>query len=239
MDYKDTLNLPKTDFQMKARLSQKEPEMLKAWESSALYAKMLEAGRTRTAYILHDGPPYANGHIHLGHALNKILKDLIIKSRYMAGYATPYVPGWDCHGLPIELQVEKESKKKKIENPDTRRLCREYAKKFVEIQREEFKRLGIFGEWDKPYLTMDYRYQATILKELGCFVEKGLVYKGKKPVHWCSSCRTALAEAEVEQRRAPGGGPRDPRPRDPAPRRLSGHRLRGVVPGTARAFQGR
>ncbi len=196
MDYKDTLNLPKTDFQMKARLSKKEPEMLEGWESSALYAKIVEAGKGRPSYILHDGPPYANGHIHLGHALNKILKDLIIKSRFMTGFATPYIPGWDCHGLPIELQVEKESKK--LENPDTRKLCREYAKKFVEIQREEFKRLGIFGEWGEPYLTMDYGYQASILTELGSFVENGLVYKGKKPVHWCSSCRTALAEAEVE-----------------------------------------
>ncbi len=199
-DYKETLNLPQTDFQMKARLSQKEPEMLKKWEEAGLYDKIKEAGKDRPKYILHDGPPYANGHIHLGHALNKTLKDIVVKSRTMSGFSAEYVPGWDCHGLPIELQVEKKFKEKKKELGKTavRKACREYANKFVSIQRDEFKRLGIFGEWENPYLTMNYGYQAAILSELGRFVEEGLVYKGKKPVHWCSSCSTALAEAEVE-----------------------------------------
>jgi len=200
MDYKATLNLPQTDFQMKAELPKKEPEMLKAWEDSGLYAKMMEAGKGRKKYTLHDGPPYANGNIHIGHALNKILKDIIVKSRTMSGYSADYLPGWDCHGLPIELQVEKElgEKKQELTKVDIRKRCREYAMRFVEIQKEEFKRLGVFGQWDAPYLTMNYGYEATIMRELGKFVEKGLVYKGKKPVHWCSSCATALAEAEVE-----------------------------------------
>ncbi len=200
MDYKSTLNLPKTDFQMKAELPKKEPEMLKSWEDSGLYEKIMAGGRGREKYILHDGPPYANGNIHIGHALNKILKDFIVKSRSMSGFATDYVPGWDCHGLPIELQVEKElgQKKQDMSKAEIRKRCREYASRFVDIQREDFKRLGVFGQWDKPYLTMEFGYQASILKELGRFFENGLVYKGKKPVHWCSSCRTALAEAEVE-----------------------------------------
>lgn len=200
MDYKATLNLPKTDFQMKAELPRKEPEMLKNWESGGLYKKIMDAGKGRPAYTLHDGPPYANGNIHIGHALNKILKDIVVKSRFMSGFSTDYVPGWDCHGLPIELQVEKElgSKKQELSKVGVRKRCRAYAENFVNIQREDFKRLGVFGEWDNPYLTMNYGYQASILRELGRFVENGLVYKGKKPVHWCSSCRTALAEAEVE-----------------------------------------
>ncbi|MBE9528996.1 MAG: class I tRNA ligase family protein, partial [Proteobacteria bacterium] len=185
---------------MKARLSQKEPEMLKRWEEAGLYEKITEAGKDKPKYVLHDGPPYANGHIHLGHALNKTLKDIVVKSRTMGGFSAEYVPGWDCHGLPIELQVEKKFKDKKAEPTKTevRKACREYAAEFVGIQRDEFKRLGIFGEWDNPYLTMNHGYQASILSELGKVVEAGLVYKGKKPVHWCSSCSTALAEAEVE-----------------------------------------
>ncbi|HBO84889.1 MAG: isoleucine--tRNA ligase [Deltaproteobacteria bacterium GWC2_42_11] len=200
MDYKTTLNLPKTDFPMKANLSKNEPEILKRWEENWLYNKILQAGKDREKYVLHDGPPYANGHIHIGHALNKILKDIIVKAKYMSGFATDYVPGWDCHGLPIELQVEKDSgaKKSTISKIEIRKKCRAYAEKFVNIQREEFKRLGVFGEWDNPYLTMNFSYQSAILRELGRCVEKGLVYKGKKPVHWCSSCQTALAEAEVE-----------------------------------------
>ncbi|GMR05038.1 MAG: isoleucine--tRNA ligase [Thermodesulfobacteriota bacterium] len=200
MDYKATLNLPKTAFQMKARLSTTEPEALKGWEESGLYKKIMAEGKGREKFILHDGPPYANGHIHMGHALNKILKDIIVKSFFMKGFATDYVPGWDCHGLPIELQVEKEFKGKKEnpEKPEIRKRCRDYAGKFVEIQRDEFKRLGVFGDWENPYLTMNFSYQAAIMRELGKFVKKGLVYKGKKPVHWCASCRTALAEAEVE-----------------------------------------
>lgn len=200
IDYKNTLNLPKTDFQMRAELPKKEPETLKAWEESGLYKKITEAGKGRDKYILHDGPPYANGNIHIGHALNKLLKDFIVKSRSMMGFATDYVPGWDCHGLPIELQVEKElgGKKQSLSKAEIRKRCRAYASKFIDVQRADFKRLGVFGEWDNPYLTMNFSYQASIMRELGRFVEKGLVYKGKKPVHWCSSCATALAEAEVE-----------------------------------------
>ncbi len=200
MDYKATLNLPKTDFQMKAELQKKEPETLKRWETEGLYKKIMDSGKGRPKYTLHDGPPYANGNIHIGHALNKILKDFVVKSRQMTGYSSDYVPGWDCHGLPIELQVEKElgQKKQEISKGEVRKRCRAYAEKFVNIQREEFKRLGVFGEWANPYLTMNYGYQASILRELGRFNANGLVYKGKKPVHWCSSCRTALAEAEVE-----------------------------------------
>ncbi|MBI5893210.1 MAG: isoleucine--tRNA ligase [Deltaproteobacteria bacterium] len=200
MDYKTTLNLPKTDFPMKANLSKNEPEIIKKWEEKGIYNKISQTGKNRQKYILHDGPPYANGHIHIGHALNKILKDIIVKSKYMSGFATDYVPGWDCHGLPIELQVEKDlgAKKNTISKVEVRKKCRAYAEKFVNIQKEEFKRLGIFGEWDEPYLTMNYKYQSDILRELGKCVEKGIIYKGKKPVHWCSSCQTALAEAEVE-----------------------------------------
>ncbi len=199
MDYKDTLNLPQTAFPMKANLIKKEVEMLEFWEKGKIYQKMQEK-ESHASYILHDGPPYANGHIHLGHTLNKILKDIIVKYRTMKGYHSPYVPGWDCHGLPIEHQVDKELGAKKAETSilEKRRLCREYAQKFVDIQREEFKRLGVFGDWDKPYITMDYKYEASIVRELGRFVEKGYVYKGKKPVHWCPNCVTALAEAEVE-----------------------------------------
>ncbi len=202
MDYKDTLNLPKTSFPMKANLPKREPEIIKSWESEHIYGKILETGRGRKKYILHDGPPYANGHIHLGTALNKILKDMIVKSKFMAGYDSDYVPGWDCHGLPIEHQVDKElgSKKLNLSSVDVRRQCRKYAEKFIDIQREEFKRLGVLGEWEDPYLTMKYKYQATIVRELGKFFESGAVYRGKKPVHWCASCVTALAEAEVEYR---------------------------------------
>src|SRR3990170_706888 len=200
MDYKTTLNLPKTDFPMKADLAKKEPETLKKWIEASLYEKIIQGGKGRERYTLHDGPPYANGNIHIGHALNKILKDMVVKSRFMSGFSTDYVPGWDCHGLPIELQVEKELGKEKagLSKVEIRNRCRAYAAKFVDIQREDFKRLGVFGQWDKPYLTMDFGYQASILRELGKFASAGLVYKGKKPVHWCSSCRTALAEAEAE-----------------------------------------
>ena len=200
MDYKDTLNLPDTCFQMKAALPKREPEFLEKWEKEGLYKKILAAGEGRDKYILHDGPPYANGHIHMGHALNKILKDFVVKSRFMMGYSADYVPGWDCHGLPIELQVEKKLGKEKASASrlDIRKRCRDYAGEFVAIQREEFKRLGVMGLWEDPYLTMDHGYQARILREFGRVVEAGLVYKGKKPVHWCSSCVTALAEAEVE-----------------------------------------
>ena len=200
MDYKATLNLPKTDFPMKANLPQREPELLASWEKERLYEQIQEAGKGRPLYILHDGPPYANGRIHIGHALNKILKDIIIKSKTMAGYQVPYVPGWDCHGLPIEHQVLKDlgEKKKTLDAMAIRKLCREYAEKFYTIQREEFQRLGILGDWQHPYLTMNPAYEATIIREFGKFVERGGVYKGLKPVLWCTVDQTALAEAEVE-----------------------------------------
>lgn len=200
VDYKNTLNLPQTGFPMKANLPQKEPEILKKWEDIGLYEKIRNKSRGRPKFILHDGPPYANGHIHMGTSLNKILKDVVVKSKTMLGRDSYYVPGWDCHGLPIEYQVTKElgSKKEGMSKIEIRRLCREYASRFVEIQREEFKRLGVFGDWANPYLTMNYDYQATIAREFGRFVQVGNVYRGKKPVYWCYSCQTALAEAEVE-----------------------------------------
>ena len=199
-DYKNTLNLPQTGFPMKANLTQREPEMLKFWEDNKIYEKMQEKNKGDKSYLLHDGPPYANGHIHIGHALNKILKDIIVKFKSMKGFYSPYVPGWDCHGLPIELQVDKNlgEKKDRIDILEKRRLCKEYAEKFVGIQREEFKRLGVFGDWMSPYLTMSFSYEGAIVKEFAEFVKRGYVYKGKKPVHWCPSCVTALAEAEVE-----------------------------------------
>ncbi|MDO8746746.1 MAG: class I tRNA ligase family protein, partial [Thermodesulfovibrionales bacterium] len=199
-DIKDTLNLPQTGFPMKANLTQKEPEMLKFWEENKIYEKLQNKNSGSKHYILHDGPPYANGHIHIGHALNKILKDIIVKFKSMQGFYSPYVPGWDCHGLPIELQVDKNlgEKKDKVDILEKRKLCKEYAEKFVDIQREEFKRLGVMGDWAEPYLTMSYGYEGTIVREFAEFVKKGYAYKGKKPVHWCPSCVTALAEAEVE-----------------------------------------
>ena len=200
MDYKSTLNLPVTDFPMKANLNQREPEILARWQASGLYRQMEENGAGRPDYILHDGPPYANGHIHIGHALNKILKDIVLKVKRMEGFNAPYVPGWDCHGLPIELQVEKNlgSKKHEISRLQMRKECRAYAEKFVAIQREEFKRLGVLGDWDNPYLTMNYEYEGLTAAELARFAHNGGLYRGRKPVHWCSSCVTALAEAEVE-----------------------------------------
>jgi len=198
-DYKDTLNLPKTGFPMKANLAKKEVELLEFWKSKEIYKKMQDRDRSK-AYILHDGPPYANGHIHLGHTLNKVLKDMIVKYKTMKGFYAPYIPGWDCHGLPIEHQVDKKLGSQKSSTPviDKRKLCREYAEQFVGIQRDEFKRLGVFGDWEDPYITMKYAYEASIVKEFHKFVRSGSVYKGKKPVHWCPTCVTALAEAEVE-----------------------------------------
>ncbi len=199
-DWKDTLNLPRTDFPMKANLPATEPATIAKWDEMGLYAKLRDARSGAKKFVLHDGPPYANGDIHIGHALNKILKDFVVKSRNMAGFDAPYVPGWDCHGLPIEFNVEKElgAKKKDTSPGDFRRACRAYATRFVASQRDDFKRLGVIGDWDRPYLTMDYAYQATIVRALGTFVSRGLVYKGKKPVYWCLRDRTALAEAEVE-----------------------------------------
>lgn len=199
-DYKKTLNLPETSFPMKANLVQREPEMLRWWNDNDAYAKMLAASGSRGSFLLHDGPPYANGNIHLGTALNKILKDIVVKSRNIQGYKSVYVPGWDCHGLPIELKVEQELGEKKRELPAyaVRRRCRQYADKFVDIQRKEFKRLGVFGDWDDPYKTMKPEYESTTATELARFVEKGGVVRSKKPIYWCCSCQTALAEAEVE-----------------------------------------
>jgi isoleucyl-tRNA synthetase len=198
--WKDTLNLPRTDFPMKASLQTTEPRAIARWDEMGLYDRIRKRRAGAPKYVLHDGPPYANGRIHIGTALNKILKDFIVKARTMAGFDAPYVPGWDCHGLPIELKVDRELGKKKREMSvaDFRRECQKYAEKYVDLQREGFKRLGIIGAWDEPYLTMHHGYQAAIVRSLGAFVEQDLVYKGKKPVHWCIHCRTALAEAEVE-----------------------------------------
>jgi isoleucyl-tRNA synthetase len=199
-DFKDTLNLPQTAFPMKANLTKREPEIIRFWQERSVYRKLQEKNKNGKTMILHDGPPYANGHIHMGHVLNKVLKDIIVKYWSMKGYYAPFVPGWDCHGLPIELQVDKKLGTKKNETPllKKRQLCREYADKFVNIQRDEFIRLGIFGDWQRPYLTMDYEYEASIAEEFLNFLRKGYVYRGRKPVHWCPSCVTALAEAEVE-----------------------------------------
>jgi isoleucyl-tRNA synthetase len=185
---------------MKANLQTAEPEALARWQAMGLYKLIREKRRGAPKFVLHDGPPYANGQIHLGTALNKILKDVVVKSRTMAGYDAPYVPGYDCHGLPIELRVDRElgPKKREMSLADVRRACRAYANRFIDVMTQEFQRLMVFGEWDEPYVTMNYRYQADIARALGKFVERGLVYKGKKPVHWCIHCRTALAEAEVE-----------------------------------------
>ena len=200
IDLKKTLNLPQTSFAMKAQLAQKEPEIIKKWQSLNLYRRIIDSRRSQPTFILHDGPPYANGHIHLGTALNKILKDFIVKSRTMMGYLSPYVPGWDCHGLPIEIRVDQllGSKKKEMSVIDIREECRRYALKFIDIQREEFIRLGVFGDWENPYLTMNPNYEADILRFLAEFFASGNVYKGKRPVHWCLHCQTALAEAEIE-----------------------------------------
>src|SRR5688572_17996902 len=205
MDYKSTLNLPKTEFPMKANLPVAEPKMLAWWEEIGIYERLRKASADRPLWILHDGPPYANGNLHMGHVLNKVLKDVIVKSRSMAGFNAVYVPGWDCHGLPIEHQVDKElgldtdlEARRAMDPLEKIGRCREYAMRFVGIQREEFKRIGVFGDWEHPYLTMAPAYQAVIAREFGRFVGRGLVYKGLKPVHWCMHCKTALAQAEVE-----------------------------------------
>jgi isoleucyl-tRNA synthetase len=199
-DYKNTLNLPQTEFPMRANLVQREPETLALWEKTKAYSAMVKASGQKGVYCLHDGPPYANGNIHLGTALNKILKDIINKSRNMLGEATHYVPGWDCHGLPIEHKVEQDLKGKKKDLPASviRKICREYASKWINIQREEFKRLGVFGDWDHPYMSMDPKYEAITARELANIMAKGSVQRSKKAIHWCASCHTALAEAEVE-----------------------------------------
>jgi isoleucyl-tRNA synthetase len=200
LDIKSTVNLPRTDFPMKADLPRREPRLLDAWDRLDVYAAIRAARRGRPRFVLHDGPPYANGHIHLGQSLNKILKDVVVKSRTMMGYDAPYVPGWDCHGLPIEHQVDKDlgSKKQGLSPLEVRAACRAYAEKFIDIQRGEFRRLGVFGEWMRPYRTLDPAYEATIVEQVGRFAEHGSLYRDKRSVHWCPNDGTALAEAEVE-----------------------------------------
>ena len=199
-DYKETLNLPKTEFAMKANLPNKEPGILEYWKEIDLNKRLEEKGKGKKKFILHDGPPYANGAIHTGHAVNKTLKDIVIKSQSLSGKYAPYKPGWDCHGLPIELNVEKKKGKvgDKISAAEFRQACRDYAKEQIEIQKQEFKRLGVIGEWDNPYLTMDKRFEAGIVRSLGKIISKGYVKRGDKPVHWCVDCSSSLAEAEVE-----------------------------------------
>jgi isoleucyl-tRNA synthetase len=200
MDYKTTLNLPATDFPMRGNLPQREPEIMRRWTELELDRQLSEPQPGQPNFTLHDGPPYANGNIHIGHALNKILKDIVIKSKRMQGFFAPYVPGWDCHGLPIELKVDQKlgRKKREMTKAEVRKECRTYASEWVGIQSEEFRRLGIFGDWQHPYLTMTNDYEAATARELARFAERGSLYKGRKPIHWCSSCVTALAEAEVE-----------------------------------------
>lgn len=200
MDYKTTLNLPKTEFPMKADLPKREPVFLKGWQDMNLYQLIREKSKGKPKYILHDGPPYANGDIHIGHALNKTLKDIIVKYRTMRGFDSAYVPGWDCHGLPVEHQLFKELgiNKYEISQLEFRKKAYDYAKKYVSIQREQFMRLGVLGDWQNPYLTLDKEYEYEIVKALGELVRKGFVYRGLKPVNWCATCETALAEAEVE-----------------------------------------
>ena len=199
-DYKSTLNLPSTAFPMKADLAAREPARLESWQKIGLQKKIRAKAKDAPKFIFHDGPPYANGHIHLGTALNKILKDVVVRSRMMEGFDAPFVPGWDCHGLPIEHQVDKElgAKKRDMSDLEIRRACRDYAQRFIDIQRAEFKRLGVFAEWDRPYETMAYAYEAEIARCFGEFYAKGLAYKALKSVRWCFTDRTALAEAELE-----------------------------------------
>src|SRR5215813_13918400 len=202
-EYKDTLNLPRTEFPMKGNLSQLEPRMLAWWEENRIYFKLLEKNQGRPAFVYHDGPPYANGHLHAGHALDKILKDIVVKYRNLSGRLCDFVPGWDCHGLPIEQAVEKRLKNRKIDKRSLTRdqfleQCRAYALEFIDIQREEFKRMGVFGRWDEPYETLSFDYEAQEIRELATFARRGSIYRRKKPVYWCITDHTALAEAEVE-----------------------------------------
>jgi isoleucyl-tRNA synthetase len=196
-NYKDTLNLPRTDFPMKANLAAREPENAQdLGEKRTLPGRFRKSREGRELFVLHDGPPFANGDVHMGTALNKILKDFVVKSQTMLGKRAPYVPGWDCHGLPIEYKVVKESRE--LSPLEVRKRCEAFARKFIDIQREQFKRLGVFGDWEHPYLTMDPKYEAEILRAFAVFVEEGLVYEAQKPVFWSTGAQTALAEAEVE-----------------------------------------
>ena len=201
--YRDTVFLPTTDFPMRAGLPEKEPALLKRWADMNLFGQLREQSKGREKFVLHDGPPYANGNIHIGHALNKILKDLVVRSRQMAGFDANYVPGWDCHGLPIEWKIE-EQYRAKGKNKDAvpinefRKECRAFAEHWIDVQRDEFKRLGVEGDWDNPYLTMNYKAEAIIARELLKFAESGQLYRGSKPVMWSVVEKTALAEAEIE-----------------------------------------
>ena len=198
--YKSTINLPQTAFPMKAGLPQREPKILQKWQKLDAYHALQAQRAEADTYVLHDGPPYANGNIHIGHAVNKILKDIIVKSRNLQGLRAPYVPGWDCHGLPIEIQVEKKHGKagQKIDKKTFREKCREYAARQIETQKADFIRLGIQGDWQNPYLTMDFATEANIVRSLAKIVESGHLYHGLMPVYWCPACASALAEAEVE-----------------------------------------
>src|SRR5215211_2758683 len=200
MDYRGTLNLPRTDFPMKADLARREPEIQRFWEEIELYRKSLEKPAPKGTFILHDGPLYSNGEIHLGHAFNKILKDIIVKYRTLDGYRSPYVPGWDNHGMPIENNVAQEFRKRKERPTRTqmRQQCREYAARWVETQRPQFRRLGVRGDWENPYLTMSQEFEAAIVQVFGELALKGFIYRGLKPIHWCPTDQTALAEAEIE-----------------------------------------
>ena len=197
---KESLNLPKTPFPMKANLNQKEPQVIKAWTEKQIYQKMLKKNKGGGAFTMIDGPPYANGHLHIGHCLNKCLKDFIIKYKNMSGFYAPYIPGWDCHGLPIEHKVTKKlgSRAREKSNQQLRQMCRDEAGKWIDIQRDEFIRLGIFGQWKKPYLTMNPGYEAEEIREFARIYKNGVILRGQKPVYWCIPLQTALAEAEVE-----------------------------------------
>src|ERR1700688_444074 len=200
-NYKDTLNLPRTDFPMKANLATREPELLKKWDEAQLYQQIQQSRKEKELFVLHDGPPFANGDVHMGTALNKILKDFIVKSRAMAGFRAPYIPGWDCHGLPIEFKVVKESKG--LSPLEVRKRSEAYARKYIEIQKRQFRRLGVFGGWEHPYLTLDPAYEAVVLRVFAEMVEKTLVFQSRKPVFWSTGAQTALAEAEVEYKERP------------------------------------
>jgi isoleucyl-tRNA synthetase len=197
IDYKPTLNLPDTPFPMRGDLARREPAWVDDWRRTRVYDAIRAASKGRPRFILHDGPPYANGDIHIGHAVNKILKDTIVKSRTLAGFDVPYVPGWDCHGMPIEVQIEK-TYGKNLSTAETQRLCRAYAAEQIERQKKDFERLGVLGDWDHPYTTMNFRNEADEIRTLGRLLQKGYLYRGLKPVNWCFDCRSALAEAEVE-----------------------------------------
>jgi isoleucyl-tRNA synthetase len=218
VDYKDTINLPQTDFPMKAGLAEREPAQLKRWIDEGIYERIREVSKGRPPFRYHDGPPYANGVIHLGHAVNKILKDIVVKSQTMDGRDAAFIPGWDCHGLPIELAVEKKHGKpgQKLDAAAFRAACRAFATQQIDSQRADFKRLGVFADWDHPYLTMDPRYEAQQIRSLGKIIRNGHLYRGAKPVHWCLDCRSALAEAEVEY---------EDRSRSSSGRRRPGHCL--------------